>query len=211
MRPRNGTSLWAVTALLVIALSGCGTSDAKLSKMLTEREKDEKVQEAILIVGQEWRSFSPQRQRRYRSLFAKMVVKDPRTIVRCASARTLGAMRSASAVPALLKALNDDNHLVRWDAALALGEIGNRKATIGLASTARQDAYADVRIAACQSLGKLGTPDAIHTLIEALRDHNMSVRHAAARGLASATGEPFDIRYEKWRRGSLQSLRQQGT
>ena len=67
-----------------------------------------------------------------------------------------------------------------------------------LARLAQFDPDSDVRAAAAQALGKIGTAEAIDALIETLHDRHASVAHAAARALPRLTSQPFSLRHETW-------------
>jgi HEAT repeat protein len=76
--------------------------------------------------------------------------------VRAAVAEALGALRAAAAVPQLLKALQDSGWAVRFEAARALGRIGDPAARELLERTVRYEAVAPVREAAAQALERIG-------------------------------------------------------
>lgn len=176
----------------LLLAAGCGTSDAKIAKMLLAKDDTDKMHEAIVLIGEE-------RRTKFTALLPKLLAGDPRTIIRCDSARAIGELRMKSAVPALIEAMGDPQPLVRWDAAIALGVIGDTQAVERLSRTVRIDTSSDVRAAAATALGKLGTAEAIEALIETLRDRHTSVRHAAARALCKATQCDFCMNYDDWR------------
>lgn len=180
-----------------LLLPGCGLfpkSTAKLEKML-HSDDPYVCQEAILTLGRKQRI-------QYAQEFIKLLRDDGRAMVRAAAATALGEFGSTDAVPALVEVVTDTKarSMVRWDAALALGKIGSPAAVKGLAEAARYAADPYVRAAAVAALGRIGSGPAIEALIAALRDRDTNVAHAAARALHEATGEPFDTRYEHWRR-----------
>jgi HEAT repeats len=67
--------------------------------------------------------------------------------------RKLGS-RAREAVPALIRALQDEHYTVRWLSAQALGRIGSSESTVAL-TTAQQDEVEDVRVAAAEALKKV--------------------------------------------------------
>ncbi|MCM8774366.1 MAG: HEAT repeat domain-containing protein, partial [Candidatus Omnitrophica bacterium] len=85
------------------------------------------------------------------------------------------------AVPALIKALGDENWSVRESAAKALGEIKDPRAVPSLIK-ALGDGDSDVRNSAAEALVKIGSP-AVPALIEALGDGIWYVRSSAAKAL----------------------------
>ena len=86
------------------------------------------------------------------------------------------------AVPALVKALRDNDALVRYSAARLLGRVREATALPALIE-ALQDKNAPVRGVAARALGSIGHPDAIPVLIEASKDEKPTVRAASAAAL----------------------------
>lgn len=80
--------------------------------------------------------------------------------VRSRAAWQLGRLGDRSAVPALIKALQDENEDVRWSAAWALGELGDEAAIPALEAASEGDESDDVRSRAWEALrllrGKAG-------------------------------------------------------
>jgi HEAT repeat protein len=76
--------------------------------------------------------------------------------VRSASAQALGQLKAVAAVESLIGALADPVWHLRYQAALALGQIGEARAVDPLANVVRYEANFFVREAAEQSLQQLG-------------------------------------------------------
>lgn len=93
-----------------------------------------------------------------------------------AALRELGA---SEAVPALLKALEDENPLVRERSASALGALKASEGVPGLI-TALKDEALFVRGAAARALGALKASEATPSLREVLEDNDKWVRETAA-------------------------------
>jgi len=103
-----------------------------------------------------------------------------------AAAKSLGDLGQAT-VPALIKALEDQNSFVRRSAALALGRIGpSARAAVPTLVRGCKDKEEIVRGAAAKALGEIGLPaeSAISALMERLKDENTSVRNRAANSLS---------------------------
>jgi len=79
----------------------------------------------------------------------------------------------------LRQALQHENALVRWGAAQALGEIGDKKAVAPLLQRLK-DPESAVRAAAILSLGRLGQAEAVEPLLKQLGDASAMVRWSAA-------------------------------
>ena len=122
--------------------------------------------------------------------------KDP--LVRAAAAEALGKIGHPSAIPPLIKALGDERYMVRWDAVKALGELKAEPAVPNLERVAKTDRQSDVRLAAVNSLGKIGGKEAIGPLIDVLSDKDENIAYFASQNLARLTGQNFGIQQGKW-------------
>lgn len=92
-------------------------------------------------------------------------------------------LKAKGQIDELIKALHfPDDHNVRFEAASALGEIGDPRCVEPLI-TALGDSQQRVKEVAIRSLGKIGDPRAIAPLLEALKDTNWEVRGMAAKAL----------------------------
>ncbi len=101
---------------------------------------------------------------------------------RRAAAFELGIMKAAEAAGALLELLDDENDEVCGAAALALGQIGNKRDLFPLIERL-EDESAYVRASAAGALGYLGDKSAVKALKSALKDDSARVRKAAASAL----------------------------
>jgi len=86
-----------------------------------------------------------------------------------------------------------ESHQVRWRAAKALGESGNRDSIPAL-SKALKDESAVVRWEAATALGVIGSSEAIGDLTEALKDQSYRVRKRAALSLMAISKVPLPKR-----------------
>ena len=94
--------------------------------------------------------------------------------IRREAARILGLIGDERATEPLLQALSDSRERIRENAAKALGRIGRTRAIKGLIH-ALQDDYGHTRENAMEALIKIG-PDAVETLIKALKHRNKIIR-----------------------------------
>jgi HEAT repeat protein len=128
---------------------------------------------------------------RARSVFLRHVNPPNATVVRMAAARSLGIIgpKARSGVPALIGALRDPEAGVRWEAAAALGRIGQD--SVPALIEALWDRDMKVRHTATYALGAVGpgASAAIPALIRRLRDQDAGVRASAASSL-SGIGAP---------------------
>ncbi len=109
----------------------------------------------------------------------RRALQDPNRNVRMYAATALGRMRSASAVPALLKLLDDPEHDVRATAAEALGRTGGERVVGPLLRQLQRTHEMDQRSAAV-ALGALRCKQAVAPLLRLLNSESWEVRWRAA-------------------------------
>lgn len=105
---------------------------------------------------------------------------------RIEAAKKLAALASSAGTAALVSVLRDPTAEVAREAALALGAAKHASATADLAAVLlNHDGYfhASVRAAAAESLGVIGDPATVDTLIQSVRDPFMEPSQAAVRAL----------------------------
>lgn len=122
-------------------------------------------------------------------LFRNLRVKDWDTRQKAAKAlsdyaRTLRGVADKSATPRLVEELRDEDWVVRWATAEALGWFRDRS-TVGALTRLVQDPKWKVRVAAIRALAEIGDPTAAETIVEALADSHSLVREAAAEALGN--------------------------
>jgi HEAT repeat protein len=97
-----------------------------------------------------------------------------------AKPRTEPVELDTSAVEPLVAALKNDDPAVRRQAVIALGDLGDRRAT-GDIIRSLKDSDDDVRLEAVVALGKIGDSRAVEPLIEKLKSYDyFYVRKKAA-------------------------------
>lgn len=99
--------------------------------------------------------------------------------------RVAGKLRSARHVPHLVSQLGSPDVGVRVAAAAALGQIPGDHEGVSALSFALADEEAQVRAAACRSLGLLGAGPAVQSLLSATTDSSPMVRAAAVSALVA--------------------------
>jgi HEAT repeat protein len=146
-----------------------------------------------------------------------LLESDPQA--RCVAVRALGQTGDPRAVETCLKILNYREHppaevrppddLCRWDATDALAELSAGPLPEELRSEVletflarlRGDPDRHVRIAAAKGLRHFPEPDALHGLIDGLRDEDFAVVHECENSLAWLTGVTHDCDpylWEQW-------------
>lgn len=107
------------------------------------------------------------------------------TWARASAAKTLGVIGVGSAVPHLIKQLEDPNSTVRLRVVRALSRIGDSRAARPLAKllTSEEDAEVREEIAGGFGVSGLVGPEVVAACIRALSDESRSVRSRSARAL----------------------------
>ena len=114
-------------------------------------------------------------------------------IVRATAASAIVYLPADEAVRALEPLLNDKSPFVRHETALALGKVGDRRATASLERLTLKDADAAVRTAAVSGLGSIGDPASIATLIAILKRKPTEDDEMLRRSAARAIGQVFHL------------------
>lgn len=119
---------------------------------------------------------------------------DPGLII--SSIYSMGKSCNLSWLPILLKETENDDPEIRYEAAGACGELEDERAVPALIKLANGDDDIDVRMAAIQSLGKIGSLSARECLKLCLESHNDAVKEAAEEALQNidAADDPLSFR-----------------
>ncbi|NLE09444.1 MAG: HEAT repeat domain-containing protein, partial [Dehalococcoidales bacterium] len=91
----------------------------------------------------------------------------------------MGKSFDSSWLPILIQELENDDAAVRFEAAGACGELESPEAVPALVTLAENDEDIEVRCAAIQALGKIGSPPAQEYIQLCLKSSNDAVREAA--------------------------------
>jgi hypothetical protein len=129
--------------------------------------------------------------------------------VRAAALRALNRCRAKGYTALFLHNLQDDQVLVRLEAADALGNIPDPQAIRPLIDHAQSDVSPDVRIACTEALRNFPTSDVVLALVDLLDNRDFSVAWQARQSLELLTG--VDYRYDPraWR-GYLTTVKMPG-
>ena len=107
-------------------------------------------------------------------------------VIRCRTVCILVDMGGEDVVPHVASVLkNDDNELVRHEAAFSLGQMCLRSGIPPLEDATRNDPSLFVRHEAAVALGVIGSQDAKETLQKALEDPSEQVRDSAVVALSN--------------------------
>lgn len=125
-------------------------------------------------------------------------VRDPETLVRASAARALGQIGTVYACKELMFLLEDPSPIVASNAAWGLGKAACVEAVPALEKIAKtrqsaqpssrmiSDLYAGPELAALESLGKIGGPRAVATLLQSLDAASWRTRASAAHAMGAA-------------------------
>jgi hypothetical protein len=108
------------------------------------------------------------------------------------AAVALGHIASHHALPELSRTLDDPDDELAADAARALGQLGDSRATAALIALLRASRPWFVRVAAAAALGALEDPTAAPALVEELDAEEWDLRNAAARSLVALDSEGLE-------------------
>jgi HEAT repeat protein len=148
-----------------------------------ERPPEIRMRFAIQEGGVGWRSLLPDIGTNMTEA-GKSLLLDTDAALRVGGADALGEVRDRSAVPALVKTLDDNSPQVRAQAAESLGKIGDKSAVPALVKK-MHDPEQGVRETATAALGQIGDRSAVGAITEAMTNADWSVRGAAAGSLGA--------------------------
>jgi len=185
--PSNENESVSDEAPAMSTLEAIAMDNAEAAKLLMDEEKlppdefSEEIQEYIEI--------SQENIELGERLFVQKKV-DVATDVRHLSARILGESDHIEAIRALIEALNDDDTVLRREAAESLGHIAKRSPdtkeladAVGSLATHLNIGDRDLRLACARTLGLLANKSAIPILFSALPDEDSSVRRQIIQSL----------------------------
>lgn len=119
--------------------------------------------------------------------------------VRAAAIRALNRCRAQGYTSLFLQALNDDQPLVRLEAADALGNIPDPQAIPALELHLGDiEPSLDVRIACAEALRNYHTAEVMHTLVGELQDENFAIAWQSRQSLELLTGQDFRYDARAW-------------
>ncbi len=124
------------------------------------------------------------------------------TASRAVICRTLGELGLPDARPALLKAIEDPEHLVRESACRALGNVGQPEDATTLARIMAADPFRECRIAAIEGLATLKSPDprVLVMLVDGMEHEDPAIRVASLEALRTISGQDLGVEVSIWRK-----------
>ncbi len=128
----------------------------------------------------------------------RLLIDDPDPTVRAACIAALGKHGTTDDVSLILRYLDGDSPVVRWEAARALQRLHHPDAVDPLIRAMAGDDEADVRIAAANALAQYRQRKVFDALIGALSDDDYGVVVEAANALGNLTGQDFGDEGGRW-------------
>ncbi len=171
-----------------------GPSGKELAEMAVDPNDPDRRREGISkLSSKSWGRKDP-----YLSVYSMILRRDKDASVRSAAARALGLAEDTKYIPDLAAALTDESEAVRWDAAVALGQMPGEESVAPLKDAAVGDTSADVRMAAVKALGKYRRRDVLVTLTKCLDDPSFGVRFEAHEAMVTITGVDRGYEVSDW-------------
>jgi HEAT repeat protein len=159
---------------ILTALRRLEGEHARLREALTGEDLPLRAAALELLAELEDRSALP---------YARSLLASGDVELRLQAVNALGKLHDQESVSVLLELLTVPGEL-QGAAAVALGRIGDRRATAALCALLRPDARGpNIQAEVAEALGHLGDPEAIPVLSEALTAPHAAVRAAAAQSL----------------------------
>jgi hypothetical protein len=132
----------------------------------------------------------------YTTRYQQIAQNDPDWFVRAMAVRALNRSRDKSATFVFIKALDDTATQVRLEAAKALANVPDAKATPALLKiTGNANDDRDVRIAAADALRHYRSIEVARVLVNQLQERNYGVAWQSRHSLKKLTGK--DLRYDE--------------
>ncbi|MHC4601292.1 MAG: HEAT repeat domain-containing protein [Planctomycetota bacterium] len=185
-----GKTVFLGMALLLMG-AGCAPSIQSYLRDLESEDHEDRMDAAVALGERGATNAVPALEDR--------LAKDEWPLVRATCARALARIGLEGSADAFVRALDDKNETVRWEAVLGLGKLGVKKETERIASLLASEKAPEVRRECAKILGLFGAVDRIPELIGALEDPDATVRLQAERSLQRLTLRDLGPHAEDWR------------
>ena len=153
---------------------------------------------SIREFGPRGRKASGAEQQRICQQLASQIQTEPDPIVRKAIQETIAEFQDPLATAVLLAGLNDDDREVRVACCRKLGQRKEFGAVAPLRELMASDDDVDVRLAAVDALGAIGTTAAMQAIGPALTDREVAMQYAGVQALRLASGEKLGNQISAW-------------
>jgi HEAT repeat protein len=178
------TVLVGVGILLVAGALGVwwwqtGSADRRTRELLIEFSKETQQRKHIAVI----RKLKQMGEDAVPEL--TKALRDNDDMVRYCAVWVLGSTGQTEALERIVELMTDEAPTVRWLAAVAVGDLGDRRAVYPLITALKEASLPSARRTAAMTLGELRDARAIEPLIAALGDGSSGVRRSAIIALAA--------------------------
>lgn len=154
---------------------------------------------AIREMAPNFAKAEPAEQQRACQQLAQQIQTEPDPLVRKAIQETIAEFQDPLAAAVLLAGLEDDHREVRMACCRKLAERKQQSAVPALRAIIAQDDDVDVRLAAVQAVGQIGSTDGLRAIALALEDNDPALQYAGVSAMREASGEDLGNDVVAWR------------
>jgi hypothetical protein len=169
------------------------TEGVAAREMIDFNSPDKRIAGTLRLVD-----FANARTGPYIIVYADKIARDPDYTVAAAGLRALNRCRAKGYTALFLSKLDDNEVLVRLEAADALGNIPDVAAIPALENHLQVDVSVDVRISCADALRNYKTIEVAKILVNQLDDKNFGVAWQSRQSLALITGQDFRYDQNAW-------------
>ncbi len=202
-----GPPFWTALTLAIGGMSGCtgfsGTTAASFLRSIQESPDPNLRYDAYAKLARpNCYDSEQQKVQAARVLIAKLEAGKEPVATRAVICKTLGELRARNARDALIKATGDAEGVVRVQACLALGKVGQPADATILARMMTVDVLEDCRIAAIEALGELKSTDPriLEVLVSGMEHDDPAIRLASLQSLRATSGKDLGLESGPWRK-----------
>jgi hypothetical protein len=201
-----GASSFAVLAGLLAGATGCAqyigtTARSFLNTIKSSPDPNVRYLAYNKLASPQCYDDAVQRAEAVRTLVEQLGGSREPTASRAVICRTLGALGDPAAREAIIKAVGDEEGLVRVHACRALGKVGKPEDATILARVMTVDTLEDCRIAAITGLGELkaNDPRILQMLVAGMEHDDPAIRIESVKSLRQITGIDRGVDAAAWR------------
>lgn len=182
----------SLICLVLLFVISCGSSISEQTANLKSTQSQDRVW-AI-----EWLYDNVDNKKIVKKMLKEALLRDQSPVVRSMAIRLIVKSKDKEYLPLVVKALDDDNALVRMEAAQSVGSFAGfeYQELLGEKLVSEQDVW--VKLKLIKSLRYLRAKKVVRPLIDMLQDENPSVRHQALAALEIFTKTKLGFKYEAW-------------
>jgi hypothetical protein len=203
-----------VAAAIALTLSvGCSSFQGTTARSFLRKVREDSDPNARYHAYQKLASpncydTDEQKTEAVKTLVSKLDKGHEPVATRAVICRTLGELRDGAAREALIRAVGDNEGVVRAQSCRALGKVALPEDATILARVMTLDQLEDCRIAAIEGLGAMKSTDPriLQVLIEGMEHDDPAYRYACLEALRTITGEEHGVEPAPWRKALAAKL-----